>query len=145
MKNKIITALIRLFIGICIIIGCIVLGLFTFLVDYHCVDFSRLYKYHAGAPSIIVDDEGNEIGRFQLDYREPISLYSMSPHLINAFIAAEDWHFFEHSGISWKGVLRSLVINCLQGRRAQGASTITQQLMRLLFFDTKKTFTRKIK
>ena len=59
--------------------------------------------------------------------------------MVQAFIAAEDWNFFHHAGISLKGIARSIFVNLSQGRKAQGASTITQQLVRLLFFSPEKT------
>ena len=69
----------------------------------------------------------------------------MPEHLIQAFIAAEDHTFFNHVGLSLKGIVRSLFVNLYYGKKMQGASTITQQLVRLLFFNAKKTFVRKIK
>lgn len=121
------------------------LGAFFYAINNKCVDFSALERYHAGRPSLVLDDEGNEWTRFQLDRRDPIGYDQMPLHLVQAFIAAEDWKFFDHHGLSWKGIIRSLLVNLYYGRKVQGASTITQQLVRLLFFDAKKTFTRKIK
>ncbi len=120
-------------------------GALFFIVHNHTIDFSILSQYHAGRPSLVLDDEGNEWGKFRLDRRDPIDGVKLPQHLINAFIAAEDWDFFKHNGISWKGIVRSIVVNIYHGRKAQGASTITQQLVKLLFFDSQKTFTRKIK
>jgi penicillin-binding protein 1A len=94
---------------------------------------------------MVLDDQGNELARFQLDKREPILFKDIPDHLIKAFLAAEDHAFFEHAGISWRGIVRSTLVNLYHGRKVQGASTITQQLVRLLFFDAQKTFTRKIK
>ncbi len=122
-----------------------VLGLLFFVLNNRCIDFSVLEHYNPGRPSIVLDDEGNEWTRFQLDRREPIKLEQMPPHLIQSFIAAEDWNFFHHAGISLKGIIRSIVVNVYHGRIVQGASTITQQLVKLLFFDSQKTFKRKIK
>jgi len=122
--------------------GC---GALFFVIHNHTIDFSILSQYTAGRPSLLFDDEGNEWGRFQLDRRDPVDGARLPQHLINAFIAAEDWDFFTHHGISWKGIIRSIAVNIYQGRKAQGASTITQQLVKLLFFDSKKTFTRKVK
>ncbi len=121
------------------------LGAFFFIAHHHVIDFSVLSHYDAQKPSILLDDEGNEWARFQLDKRNPVDGENIPQHLINAFIAAEDWHFFDHHGLSWKGIVRSIVTNIYYGRKAQGASTITQQLVKLLFFDLQKTFTRKIK
>ncbi len=120
-------------------------GVLFFLINNHGIDFSVLDASSMGKPSIVLDDQGNEWTRFQLDKREPISLNKMPAHAIQAFIAAEDWDFFTHSGISWRGIARSIFVNLYRGKRAQGASTITQQLVKLLFLDSKKTFERKIK
>ncbi len=114
-------------------------------MQYQWIDFSVLEHYDSGKPTILLDDEGNEWARFQHDRRDPIQYDQMPEHLINAFIAAEDWNFFHHNGLSWKGILRSICVNLYHGRRVQGASTITQQLVKLLFFDSRKTFSRKIK
>jgi penicillin-binding protein 1A len=121
------------------------LGMVWYVLHNHPIDFSALEQYASGTPSIVLDIHGVEWARFQLDRRDPITLHQMPPHLINAFIAIEDWNFFTHSGLSWKGIIRSVLYNLYYGRKVQGASTITQQLVRLLFFDTSKTFVRKIK
>jgi len=122
-----------------------ILGGIFFIIHNHTVDFSVLEQYTSGRPSIVLDENGEEWARFQLDRCEQVSLSQLPSHLVQAFIAAEDWNFFLHNGISWKGIARSILVNIYYGRKAQGASTITQQLVRLLFFDAKKTFSRKIK
>jgi penicillin-binding protein 1A len=60
-----------------------------------------------------------------------------------AFVAIEDRTFFSHMGFSWRGILRSIWVNIKRFRKAQGASTITQQLARLLFLQNSKTYWRK--
>lgn len=130
--------------SIFVVLSAFLCGALFFIVQNHRVDFSIL-SYNTGHPSLLCDDEGNVWGKFQLDRREPIEGATLPDHLINAFIAAEDWDFFKHNGISWKGIIRSILVNIYHGRKAQGASTITQQLVKLLFFDSQKTFTRKIK
>jgi len=121
------------------------LGTVSFVVHNHLVDFSVLANYNPGKPSILLDDEGNEWGRFELDRREPVVLSEIPKHVQEAFIAAEDRGFFSHSGISWRSIVRSIIINLYHCKIVQGASTITQQLVKLLFFDCKKTFKRKMK
>jgi len=120
-------------------------GIVVYIFNNQYIDLSSLEYYNPGKATILLDDQGVEWARFQLDKREPISFNQMPPHLINAFIAAEDWSFFSHQGISYKGIIRSIFVNLYHGRKAQGASTITQQLAKLLFLYQKKTFTRKIK
>ncbi len=124
---------------------CALSGAAFFLFTTTWIDVSMLEKYDPGRPSIVLDDEGNEWMRFALDRRDPVPIAQLPPHLIEAFLSAEDWHFFSHYGISWRGILRSMLVNVYHGRRVQGASTITQQLVKLLFFDGTKTFSRKIK
>lgn len=99
----------------------------------------------AAQESILLDDEGIEWARLQRDQREHVPLTQLPRHLINAFIATEDRQFYQHSGISWYGIIRSIVYNLRYRRFMQGASTITQQLVRLLLGDTQKTVQRKIK
>ncbi|HRN78130.1 MAG TPA: transglycosylase domain-containing protein [Candidatus Dependentiae bacterium] len=121
------------------------LGALFFILNHQWIDLSALEHYDPGSPSIVLDDAGNEFMRFQFDRRKPIALSQMPSHLINAFIAAEDWDFFNHYGISYKGIIRSSLVNLYHGKIVQGASTITQQLVKLLFFDANKTFSRKLK
>jgi penicillin-binding protein 1A len=130
---------------ICVLLGAASLGAFFFLTHVPWVDLSILEHYDTGMPSILLDDEGNEWARFQIDWRKPISLKEMPTCLIWAFIAAEDHQFFSHNGLSLRGIIRSILVNTLKRKKVQGASTITQQLVRLLFFDNQKTFRRKIK
>lgn len=120
-------------------------GVVSFMVHHQVIDLSALANYNPGKASILLDDEGNEWGRFELDRRAFIPLDHIPLHVQQAFIAAEDRTFFSHNGLSWRSILRSIVVNMYHGRKVQGASTITQQLVRLLFFDSKKTFSRKIK
>lgn len=120
-------------------------GAFVFVIHSRCVDFSVLENYNPGQPSILLDDTGKEWGRFQLDRRKFVSLDTMPQSLINAFLATEDHKFYEHHGLSIRGIIRSAFVNVYHGKKVQGASTITQQLVRLLFFDAKKTFVRKVK
>jgi penicillin-binding protein 1A len=120
-------------------------GIGMYVANHRCIDFTALEQYDPGMPTILLDDEGNEWARFQFDRREPIAYAAMPEHLIQAFVAAEDWDFFTHAGISWRGIIRSTLVNLYNGRIVQGASTITQQLVKLLFLDSKRTFSRKIK
>ncbi|HEV2601136.1 MAG TPA: transglycosylase domain-containing protein [Candidatus Babeliales bacterium] len=144
MVIKLRTIILSLFLCGCFAIAC-ALGAIFFLLHNNCINFSVLENYNPGAPTIILDDSGAEWTRFQLDKREPVPYDQMPTHLIQAFLAAEDRSFFEHAGISIRGILRSVVVNLYHGRKAQGASTITQQLVKLLFFDSRKMFIRKIK
>jgi penicillin-binding protein 1A len=62
-----------------------------------------------------------------------------------AFIAAEDRRFYQHDGVDGVGILRAMVRNISQGSVEEGASTITQQLARMVFLSQDRTIIRKVK
>jgi penicillin-binding protein 1A len=127
---------------------CLAAGLSSgmlFFLEGSAVELPLSSQTIINKPTILLDDEGNEWARFELDRRDPVCLNRLPVYVIQAFIAAEDHAFFEHHGISWRGIVRSFFINLYHWKFVQGASTITQQLVKLLFFDSKKTFSRKIK
>lgn len=74
-----------------------------------------------------------------------VEIKDIPQNVINAIIATEDQHFYTHKGYDVSGLVRSTFANVLAGHVVQGASTITQQLARILFLSNEKTFTRKIK
>jgi penicillin-binding protein 1B len=74
---------------------------------------------------------------------EPLNVYPAS--CLNAIVAIEDAHFLEHKGVSFTGILRAFIKNVVLGRKAQGGSTITQQMVKNFFLTPEKTFVRKIK
>jgi len=65
------------------------------------------------------------------------------PILVQAVISIEDKRFFQHSGLDPMRIVKALFIDIRQRRNAQGASTLTQQLARNLWLDSRKTWTRK--
>jgi penicillin-binding protein 1A len=86
------------------------------------------------------------IGRFWKEKRIVLPLEKMPKNLINAFVAAEDGQFFKHRGIDITGIIRSIIKNQLAGRKKQGASTITQQVARLLLLKSQeKKYKRKVR
>lgn len=77
--------------------------------------------------------------------RRYVKLSQLPQDLTRAFLAIEDHRFFKHSGISFLGLGRAALTDISQGRLVEGGSTITQQLARNLFLNSKPTFSRKIK
>jgi len=76
---------------------------------------------------------------------EKVELKDIPDNLKKALIATEDKNFYKHNGYDIAGLARSTVQNIAAGRLVQGASTITQQLARVLFLSNEKTFDRKLK
>ena len=65
------------------------------------------------------------------------------PYLVDALVAVEDRDFFEHFGVSPKGIARALWVNTTSGRVVQGGSTLTQQLVKNFFLNNDRTLMRK--
>lgn len=93
----------------------------------------------------VYDRYGEKIGEFGGERRYYVKLGDLPPHVIQAFVSAEDKFFYLHGGLDWQAVVRSAMINLRGGGFRQGASTITQQLARLSFLDGSKRIERKIK
>lgn len=74
-----------------------------------------------------------------------ISLENTSMHIIHAIIVSEDSRFYSHIGIDPIEIWRSMIANFEEGRIVRGASTITQQVVKLLFLSNEKTIVRKIR
>lgn len=111
---------------------------------------SELEDYSPSIMSIVYDCNGNIIGEFAIEKRVPVSYSDIPPHLRYAIITAEDRSFEKHWGIDLWGILRALKTNIFSGWGKEGASTITQQLARMVFLKSskgiyEKTIRRKIK
>ena len=74
-----------------------------------------------------------------------ISLSDIPKHTQNAFIAIEDKDFFNHHGLNYKRIIKAMINNMSNGYTKEGASTITQQLIKNTHLSNEKTFKRKIK
>ena len=77
--------------------------------------------------------------------RTKVSLGQISSYLTQATLAAEDDKFYEHHGIAITGVIRGIILKPLTGQRAQGGSTITQQLIKNSILSPERTLQRKVK
>lgn len=91
--------------------------------------------------------DGVLLTKFFNQNRTVVRLDSISPHVIHALIATEDVGFYEHWGLDAPRLMRAMVENIglvLRGRRARGASTITQQLARNLWLTPERSLSRKL-
>jgi len=92
--------------------------------------------------------DGSEIGTLHGDEnRQIVPLAQISKHLQEAVISTEDRAFYEHPGVSLRGVLRAVFTNVKGGQVSQGGSTLTQQYVRNAFIQVgrERTIFRKIK
>lgn len=93
----------------------------------------------------IYSADGEVIKTFTAFKFEKVSIDKIPTYLKQAVIATEDKNFYHHRGFDTMGMIRSTITNIMSGSVKQGASTITQQLARILFLSNERTFDRKIK
>ena len=89
--------------------------------------------------SVILDVNGDEMTEFFAENRILVELDDVSPHVVDALIAVEDQDFYTHGGVDYQGVVRALVTNVTTDA-TQGASTITQQLVKNTLLVTARDF-----
>ncbi|MFT9848133.1 transglycosylase domain-containing protein [Aneurinibacillus sp. REN35] len=102
-------------------------------------------KLELKATSTVYSSDGKEIAKLGLEDRQIVTFDKIPKHVVDAFIATEDNRFYEHNGIDPIGIGRAVVKDVITRSKAEGASTITQQLARNIFLSHDKTFMRKTK
>lgn len=115
---------------------CAGIGVFCGIID-SAPDITQIDASLSGQRSIVLDDEGNEIATLITSgtNREPVSIDQIPKDMQNAFIAVEDARFYDHNGIDIKGIIRAGIQGIASGGNfSQGASTITQQLIKNKLF-----------
>ena len=117
------------------------------LVFVHTVDLPQVRLLEDYRPDVITEiygREGSLIGTFALE-RRILADYEGIPVLLqDAILSVEDRNFWDHWGVDVGGVARAALMDILRWRLTQGASTITQQLSRILFLSPDKRFRRKL-
>jgi penicillin-binding protein 1A len=125
-----------------ILFGAAVGLLFVYGVDLPQIQ--ELETYHPDVITELYADNGEPIGTFALQRRILVSYDQIPKVLKDAIRSTEDQHFEEHWGIDFPRVLKAAWVNIREGREAEGASTLTMQLARMLFLTPEKSFRRKI-
>lgn len=82
--------------------------------------------------SLVYSMDGNELAKYYNENRVSVSFAQLDTNLVNALIATEDVRFFNHSGIDFQALFRS-VFGVITGSQKGGGSTITQQLAKMMF------------
>ena len=127
-------------------IGIILAGFLA--LKLYLVSLPPIKNLNSLKPNIVTTfcaGDGEVIKTFAAFTYSNVELGEVPEQLVKALIATEDKNFYKHEGYDLFGLARSMVANVLAGHVVQGASTITQQLSRILFLSNEKTFTRKIK
>ena len=147
-KNSVVTILLRIFVILIIISGFAVFG--AFLGAYMgIIESAPPINTSDAVPenytSILYDANGNEIDRLHgEENREYVKLSVIPDDLKNAVIAIEDERFYQHNGVDIRGMARALMVNVTTMDFSQGASTLTQQLMKNEILSSEKKLQRKL-
>ncbi len=104
------------------------------------------FTLNSGAQeTVLYDAQDRPVFTLFLEQRTDVPLARMSPHLIEAVLAAEDRRFFTHHGSDARRMLSAAFANLRAGHIVEGGSTITQQLVRMSSGDAARTFRRKLR
>jgi membrane peptidoglycan carboxypeptidase len=121
------------------------IGAGLFFVAYRSIDIPDPNSdYLTETTHVFYSDGKTELGQFAIQKRDPISLDDMPETLKDAVVAAEDQSFWSNQGIDPKGIIRAAFRNA-SGNVTQGASTITQQYVKILYLSQERSWKRKIK
>ena len=121
------------------------LGLVLFAFAYATTDIPDPNEgFEAQTTYVYYSDGKTVLGKFAEQDRTTVPLEDVPQHVQDAVIAAEDATFWTNKGIDPKGILRA-AFNNAKGGSTQGASTITQQYVKVLYLSQERTFTRKAK
>jgi penicillin-binding protein 1A len=131
-----------------LILGAVTLGVSSGLFVSRILDVPSIYELEDYTPSLtttVLSADGVTLARFALEKRINIDAADIPQVVKDAVLAAEDSHFYQHTGIDPLGIARAVVSDIRHQRLAEGGSTLTQQLAKLLFLNPEKSFERKIK
>ncbi|MFA6304643.1 MAG: transglycosylase domain-containing protein [Patescibacteria group bacterium] len=130
-----------------ILFGCLTLvGLFAWL-SKDLPDPNKLVERDVAQSTKIYDRTGEHL-LYDIhgnQKRTIISLTEIPSYAVQATLALEDQRFYEHGGFSITGMIRGVILQTLKGKKAQGGSTLTQQLIKNAILTNERSVTRKIK
>lgn len=135
------------FLAALVIGGCAGIGILKGIIDA-APDIDDIDPTPTGYLSVVLDDQGNEIATLVASgsNRVYVTLDEIPVDMQHAFVAIEDERFYEHNGIDIKGIIRAGFTGITTGHFSQGASTITQQLLKNNVFDgwTDESWSEKV-
>jgi penicillin-binding protein 1A len=106
---------------------------------------AALHDYRPPQTTRIVDRRGEVIGELFTERRTVVPMKRIPRRVVLAVLAAEDADFYQHHGMDYPGIVRALLLAPLQSGRVQGASTITQQVIKLMLLSPERTLSRKVR
>lgn len=96
------------------------------------------------SPIVLLDKDNVIFSEDYVEWRDPLPLESIPLFVQEVLIQSEDVEFYNHIGFNFSAIFRAVFANAAANSSDQGASTITQQLVRLRYLSTEKTYERKV-
>lgn len=130
------------------LIGLLIASALIYYYSKDLPDYSQLANYHPPSVTRIYSADGKLIEEYAYEHRVFVPISSIPRSLIEAFIAAEDKNFYNHPGIDIFGIIRAAITNIsnlMHHRRMEGASTITQQVVKNFLLSSERSLSRKVK
>ena len=127
------------------VIGLVSVIVYIYILSLELPSTDEFSKFKYTEPMVVYDAKGNIIAELGAERRYPISIDQMPPYVYQAVVAVEDARFYEHSGIDPWGIARAMVSNIKAGKMVEGGSTLTQQLVKVIYLSPERKLKRKIK
>ncbi len=130
--------------AIIVVLGAAAAGLVIWHFQQDLPDTAQLQKYEPPVMTRVHAGDGSILAEYARERRLYLPSAAVPAMVKQAFISAEDKNFYTHGGIDPEGIARAVMI-LFQGRRMQGASTITQQVAKNFLLTNERSFERKIR
>ncbi|MGD8606607.1 MAG: PBP1A family penicillin-binding protein [Myxococcales bacterium] len=132
-------------LGAALVVGAlVVLGAYAYF-SRDLPPVSTLRDYEPPQTTRVYDRHGKVVGEIFTERRTVIPMSDVPRVVVLSVLAAEDADFYEHEGLDYTGILRAVMRDVLEGRAAQGGSTITQQVVKLMLLTPERTISRKLR
>lgn len=139
--------LFAIFLGLIVAILLVTVGgtIIYYVLTLDLPSIDTLKDYRPSIASRVYDDNNELIDEFFLEDRKIVKIEEVPKVVHYAFVASEDSRFYQHQGLDFQSIFRAMFKNFEAGHIVQGASTITQQVAKMMYLSPEKKYIRKFK
>ncbi|HET7333723.1 MAG TPA: transglycosylase domain-containing protein, partial [Rhizomicrobium sp.] len=134
--------------GVVVLAGFLALSIYVYSLSRDLPSVEALQNYTPPVTTRVYAGDGTILGEYARERRIFVPIAFVPKLVIHAFTSAEDKNFYSHPGIDPSGIMRAAakdVVNVIQHKRLEGASTITQQVAKNFLLNSQVKFSRKIR